>query len=135
MSHPACHINFRLSAQRRHCPSVAFVDYQILENERSLGADNSFFFPSTFSISKMLTRKISILPMSLVGMLMQSIFWIGVVDALAFGGSGKPNTNQLEIAFVTGNEMKVTELSKILAKEGVLDLDDPDKSFGEPGRL
>jgi hypothetical protein len=54
-------------------------------------------------------------------------------NALAFGGttSNKSNQNQLEFAFVTGNEMKVRELTKILAKEGAIDLDNPEQSWGE----
>jgi hypothetical protein len=54
-------------------------------------------------------------------------------NAFAFGGStsNKSKPNQLEIAFVTGNEMKVRELTKILAKEGAIDLDNPEQSWGE----
>mmetsp|Transcript_21113 Transcript_21113/g.33981 ORF Transcript_21113/g.33981 Transcript_21113/m.33981 type:complete len:272 (+) Transcript_21113:62-877(+) len=52
------------------------------------------------------------------------------VDSFSFGGeSTTVKRNQLDIAFVTGNEMKVKELTKILAVEGAIDLDNPDKSL------
>ncbi|KAG7371991.1 xanthosine triphosphate pyrophosphatase [Nitzschia inconspicua] len=53
------------------------------------------------------------------------------VDALAFGASppDKKMQNQLEIAFVTGNEMKVRELSKILTAEGLIDPANPERSL------
>mmetsp|Transcript_26295 Transcript_26295/g.62524 ORF Transcript_26295/g.62524 Transcript_26295/m.62524 type:complete len:109 (+) Transcript_26295:959-1285(+) len=37
---------------------------------------------------------------------------------------------QLNIAFVTGNKMKVREIEMILAEMGAIDVEDPDKSLG-----
>lgn len=53
------------------------------------------------------------------------------MHSLAFGGEMTPKKTQLEIAFVTGNEMKVRELTKILAKEGAIDLENEEKSLGK----
>jgi hypothetical protein len=80
---------------------------------------------------------VSTLSMPILVLVIQflSLSWSGSrwnANAFAFGGStsNKANTNQLEIAFVTGNEMKVRELTKILAKEGAIDVDNPDQSWG-----
>jgi hypothetical protein len=63
------------------------------------------------------------------------LFMPTTTDGLAFGGE-TPNIQktQLEIAFVTGNEMKVRELTNILAAEGAIDLDHPEKSLGRCGK-
>lgn len=66
------------------------------------------------------------------------VYRVALVESLAFGGeaSAQQRNNNLndhqvlEIAFVTGNEMKVRELTKILAAEGAIDLDHPEKSLG-----
>lgn len=47
--------------------------------------------------------------------------------------SDAPNKKKgmLNIAFVTGNEMKVREIEMILAEEGAIDLEHPENSLGE----
>jgi hypothetical protein len=43
----------------------------------------------------------------------------------------KGSDRQLNIAFVTGNAMKVREIEMILAEEGAIDLENPEESLGE----
>jgi inosine triphosphate pyrophosphatase len=50
-------------------------------------------------------------------------------QSFSFGGDKTPRKTQLDIAFVTGNEMKVRELTKILAKEGAIDLENEENSL------
>ena len=50
-------------------------------------------------------------------------------ESFSFGGE-KTRQTQLDIAFVTGNEMKVNELTKILIKEGAIDPENDKNSLG-----
>lgn len=103
----------------------------------------SAFFPSKMGVAMMKTncsfrkrrspqRKVH-WPMTwmiLSSTMIIMTFGANLIESLAFGAKAAQK-NQLDIAFVTGNEMKVRELLKILAKEGAIDEENPDNSLGE----
>lgn len=55
-----------------------------------------------------------------------------VLDAFSAADWPSNKKETLNIAFVTGNEMKVREIEMILAQEGAINLEYPEKSLGEP---
>jgi hypothetical protein len=53
------------------------------------------------------------------------------VDAFSFNVGLNSRKETLNIAFVTGNEMKAREIEMILCQEGAIDLEHPENSLGE----
>ncbi len=54
-----------------------------------------------------------------------------VVDAFSLNDGLSSKKETLNVAFVTGNEMKVREIEMILSEEGAIDLEHPENSLGE----
>lgn len=54
-----------------------------------------------------------------------------VVDAFSMSDGPNKKKEMLNVAFVTGNEMKVREIEMILTEEGAIDMEHPEDSLGE----